>query len=84
MLSEHQIRDLIIALAKARDWEVTYASRMASGSGDTVARLDAGVGLTLRRAKVIIKRCSDLWPDDAGHAWPKGIERPSGTKEDAA
>ncbi|MET4130690.1 hypothetical protein [Roseovarius sp. MBR-6] len=84
MLSEHQIRDLIIALAKARDWEVTYASRMASGSGDTVARLDAGVGITLRRAKVIIQRCSDLWPDGSGHAWPDSIRRPSGDAEDAA
>ena len=53
MLSEHQITDLIIALAKARDRDVTYAFRMASGGGDTVARLDAGVGIPLRRAKTV-------------------------------
>lgn len=75
LLGEDEIASLVMDLAKARGWKLTHAARMATGSGDTVARIKGGVGLTIRRAKAIIQRCSDLWPEDA--IWPDGIERPT-------
>ncbi len=74
MITEADIAELIRQLAAARGWQVSHASRMASGSGDTVERIDGGVGLTIRRANSIILKCAALWPD--GHSWPKRIPRP--------
>lgn len=75
MIDDNQIRRLILDLAKARDWKETYASKMATGSGDLVSRLHAGNGVTLRRANLIIKRISELWPADL--PWPSDIPRPA-------
>jgi len=75
MLTETQIAELIAQLAKARGWKITHAARMASGSGDTVSRIEGGVGLTIRRANAIIEKCSELWP--IGEPWPKAIPRPT-------
>lgn len=78
MLTEHTIAKLIQGLAEARGWEPTYAARMASGSGDTLSRIQGGIGLTIRRANAIIQRCSELWPD--GTPWPSDIQRPEKTE----
>ncbi|WPY94711.1 hypothetical protein T8T21_00870 [Limimaricola variabilis] len=81
MYNENSIVILVQALAKARGWKLTYASRMASGSGDTVARLQGGISLRLHRANAIIQQCADLWPDDA-EGWPEDVPRPA--KSDGA
>lgn len=76
MITEQSVANLIRKLATARGWSVTYAARRVSGNGDTVSRIEAGIGLTLRRANQIIAKASDLWPDDA--EWPGDlIERPA-------
>lgn len=82
MLTEAHISFLIQRLADVRGWKLTHASRMASGSGDTLQRLSGGVGLTIRRANAIIARCSELWPE--GHDWPSDIPRPPKSKKEAA
>jgi len=64
-VSEASTVRLIEALGKHRGWKPTYASRMASGSGDTPQRIAGGVGLTTRRANAIIARCDELWPAGA-------------------
>lgn len=79
MLTENTIAKLIEKLAEVRGWELSYAARMASGSGDTLARIAGGIGLTIRRANAIIARCSELWPE--GCDWPSDIPRPSKDKE---
>jgi hypothetical protein len=75
MLTENTIARLIENLAEVRGWELTYAAKMASGSGDTLTRIAGGIGLTLRRANAIVARCDELWPE--GRAWPSDIPRPS-------
>lgn len=82
MLTEADIADLIRQLAAARGWQVSHASRMASGSGDTVERIDGGIGLTIRRANAIIAKCASLWPEE--HAWPTGIPRPAPKEAEAS
>ena len=77
MITEQNIVDLIKALAEQRGWKVSHASRMASGSGDTVDRLQGGIGLTLRRAHAIIQQVSELWPKEADAQWPTDIPRPA-------
>jgi len=78
MLNETDIAHLIRALAEAKGWKATYAARRATGSGDTLDRLDGGLGMTLTRASNIIKNISQLWPSDL--PWPEDIPRP-GTKK---
>ena len=71
---------LIHAFADARGLSVSYASRLLTGSGDTVARVSAGASITARRAETILRRASQNWP--AGRAWPAGIPRPAPANED--
>lgn len=78
MLTETQIATLIEHLAAARGWKLTHASRMASGSGDTLSRIRGGIGLTMRRANAIIVRCDELWPE--GYPWPSDIPRPDASR----
>jgi len=77
MITETDISGLIRTLAKAKGWKETYAARMATGSGDTLARWDGGVDLTLRRAKKIMNNIAALWPSDLD--WPENIPRPDET-----
>ena len=63
MVTDDQIAGLIRSLAAARGWSESYAAKRATGSGDTLDRIDQGIGLTLRRANRIIARVADLWPD---------------------
>ena len=79
MITDQHIASLIEQLAAARGWKLTHASRMATGSGDTVSRIQGGINLTMRRANAIIVRCSELWPAD--WPWPDGIPRPEKTTE---
>ena len=66
---------LIRSYAAARGLSVSYASRLLTGSGDTVDRIGAGASVTARRAETILRRASEGWP--AGRAWPAGIPRPA-------
>ena len=54
---------------------VSYASRLLTGSGDTVDRVTAGASITARRAETILRRASQNWPAD--RAWPADIPRPA-------
>ena len=70
---------LIRDFAAARGLSVSYASRLLTGSGDTVDRVSAGASITARRAETILRRASERWP--AGRDWPAGIRRPAPDKE---
>ena len=72
--------DLIRSYAAARGLSVSYASRLLTGSGDTVDRVGAGASVTARRAETILRRASERWP--AGRAWPAGIPRPAPEGDD--
>jgi len=78
MLTETDIASLIRSLAKAKGWKDTYAARLATGSGDTLVRLDGGINLTLPRAAKIMNNISRLWPSDL--PWPEDIPRPGAKK----
>lgn len=66
---------LIRSYATARGISVSYASRLLTGSGDTVDRVAGGASVTARRAETILRRASERWPADL--AWPAGVPRPS-------
>ena len=70
---------LIHAFAAARGLSVSYASRLLTGSGDTVDRVTAGASITARRAETILRRASQSWPAD--RAWPADIPRPEPAEE---
>ena len=75
------VADLIRAYAAGHGYSVTYASRLLTGSGDTVSRMERGTSLTARRAAHIIQNASDHWPDDL--VWPADIPRPEPQKDAA-
>ena len=77
MLDDAQIAVAIRSFAAASGQSVTYAAKRATGSADTVARIDSGTSLTLRRATRIVQWLSDHWPADL--PWPDGIDRPAPT-----
>lgn len=81
LLTDEDFAGLIQAYAAAKGWAQTYASRRATGSGDTLDRIAGGGSLTLQRARAILQTISDGWPDDA--EWPAGIERPEPTKRES-
>ncbi|MDE0050434.1 MAG: hypothetical protein OXO52_11650 [Rhodospirillales bacterium] len=66
---------LIRSFAAARGISVSYASRLLTGSGDTVDRVAQGASITARRAETILRRASERWPP--GRDWPAGIPRPA-------
>ena len=65
---------LINSYATGRGVSVSYAARIITGSGDTVARIERGMSLTNRRSALIVQRLSDHWPSDL--EWPADIPRP--------
>ena len=71
---------LIRSYAAACGISVSYASRLLTGSGDTVDRVVGGMSITARRSETILSRASARWP--AGLAWPAGIPRPERRAED--
>ena len=73
--SDQLLVTLIHAFADARSLSVSYASRLLTGSGDTVDRVTAGASITARRAETILRRASQNWPAD--RAWPADIPRPA-------
>ena len=73
--SDRLLITLIRSYAAARGISVSYASRLLTGSGDTVDRVTAGASITARRAETILRRASQRWPD--GRAWPTDIPRPA-------
>ena len=75
MHSDQLLVTLIHAFADARSLSVSYASRLLTGSGDTVDRVTAGASITARRAETILRRASQNWPAD--RAWPADILRPA-------
>ena len=79
--SDRLLVTLIHSFADARGLSVSYASRLLTGSGDTVDRVSAGASVTARRAETILRRASQNWPD--GCDWPAGIPRPAPANEDA-
>jgi len=82
MITETAIATLIRSLAEAKGWAPSTAARIVSGSGDTLERIDGGIGLTLRRANRIIEKVAAVWPDDL--PWPSDIPRPEKTERNAA
>ena len=54
--SDRLLVALIHAFADARGLSVSYASRLLTGSGDTVDRVTAGASITARRAETILRR----------------------------
>ena len=72
---------LIHAFADARSLSVSYASRLLTGSGDTVDRVTAGASITARRAETILRRASQSWP--ANCDWPADIPRPVLAEDDS-
>ena len=78
----HNDRLLIVLIrtyAAARCISVSYASRLLTGSGDTVDRVAGGMSITARRAETIIRRASAHWP--AASPWPAEIPRPAPAAE---
>ena len=53
---------------------LSTVSRLATGSGETLARLERGRTITIRRAARALQYLSDHWPDDG--EWPAEIPRP--------
>ena len=53
---------------------LSTVSRLATGSGETIARLRNGRTITMRRAARALQYLSDHWPDD--QEWPTEIPRP--------
>ena len=53
---------------------LSTVSRLATGSGETIARLKSGRTITIRRAARAFQYLSDHWPDD--QEWPTEIPRP--------
>ena len=79
--SDQLIVTLIHAFAGARSLSVSYASRLLTGSGDTVDRVTAGASITARRAETILRRASQSWPAD--RPWPADIPRPAPADDDS-
>lgn len=72
--SDRNAVTLIKRFARGQGISTSYAAKLASGSGDTVDRIERGMSLTGRRAEKITRYLSDHWPADL--AWPADIPRP--------
>ena len=57
---------------------LSTVSRLATGSGETIARLKRGRTITIRRAARAFQYLSDHWPDD--QEWPTEIPRPKAVR----
>ncbi len=62
-------------LAAATNRSLSTISRLATGSGETLARLERGHDITTRRAARFGQWFSDHWP--SGTPWPSDIPRPA-------
>ncbi len=61
---------------------LSTVSRLATGSGETIARLQRDCAITTRRAENAFQYLSDHWPSDL--AWPSGTPRPDPSEKEAA
>ena len=66
---------LMSQFAKHTGLSVSTVSRHATGSGDTVARLQRGGTITIKRFDRAVRFLSDNWPESL--AWPADVPRPS-------
>ena len=64
--------------AKYTGLSVSTVSRHATGSGDTVARLQRGGTMTIKRFDRAVRYLSDNWPDSI--AWPADVPRPPSSR----
>ena len=71
--AEWLLRLCTIFAARTRR-RLSTVSRLATGSGETIARLKRGRTITIRRAARAFQYLSDHWPDD--QEWPTEIPRP--------
>ena len=72
---------LIRSWADHKGLSVSYASRLATGSGDTVDRIESGgMSLTVRRTARIYQYLSDHWPPHL--EWPPDVPRPEPAREE--
>ena len=72
---------LIDLFAKHTGLSVSTVSRHATGSGDTIARLQRGGAITTRRADRAFGFLSDNWPHTI--AWPSDIPRPAPSRDES-
>ena len=67
---------LVETYAVGRGISISTASRLLTGSGDTVDRMCRnGMSMTARRAAHVVQHASDHWPED--FEWPANIPRPA-------
>ncbi len=64
--------------AKYTGLSISTVSRHATGSGDTVARLQRGGTMTIKRFDRAVRYLSDNWPDSI--AWPADVPRPPSSR----
>lgn len=64
--------------AKHTGLSISTVSRHATGSGDTVARLQRGGTMTIKRFDRAVRFLSDNWPDSI--AWPADVPRPPSSR----
>lgn len=69
---------LIERFAKATNRADSTASRLATGSGDTLSRLRSNKRITTVRAAEAFQWLADHWPE--GTNWPSDIPRPQSIK----
>ncbi len=74
---------LIRLLASGTNRAESTVSRHATGSGDTLRRLEKGHRITTERAERAMRRLSLIWDDDRV-AWPQDIPRPAAKDDDQA
>ncbi len=80
---------LIRALAAHRNLANSTVSRLVTGSGDTLKRLEktrpdgtACHRISTQRVAASFERLSQIWPADL--EWPRDIPRPPKSRKDAA
>lgn len=82
IMQDSHIAALIHLFSREVGVSESYASRLLSGSGDTVRRLESGMSMTHRRSERLIQAASDNWP--AGAPWPQSIPRPQPSPDSPA
>ncbi len=60
--------------ARHKQRSLSTISRLATGSGETIARLERGGAITTRRADRAVRYLAERWPADLD--WPADIPRP--------
>ncbi len=78
--TEEWLSRLCTIFAKRTRRRLSTVSRLATGSGETIARLKRGRTITIRRAARALRYLSDHWPDD--QEWPAEIPRPKDAARD--